>query len=235
MHRSHFDNALSFCQIALINCKAHGSYQSTSSDSIDYVGRNSTIFSCSSVHTGTYANTVAISIVKYLVYNKAFVTCSLSAKYVGFVLMVYGVSDSISSLVIGQIVKTIGRWPCFTIGALINYSLITIMFVWQPTKNPIGVLFILAGLWGVADAIWITLINAFYGVIFDDNSEAAFSNYRLWESCGYLLIVAITPYIHVHSILIILVVFLSLGMSGYGFVEYRWQKHGANTKIYNQL
>jgi hypothetical protein len=47
--------------------------------------------------------------------------------------------------------------------------------------------YVLAALWGVADAIWQTQINALYGVAFKNNEEAAFSNYRLWESMGFLL------------------------------------------------
>lgn len=31
------------------------------------------------------------------------------------------------------------------------------------------------------------LISALYGVIFKSNEEAAFSNYRLWESMGFLI------------------------------------------------
>jgi hypothetical protein len=48
------------------------------------------------------------------------------------------------------------------------------------------VVYVLAALWGVADAIWQTQINALYGVLFAKNEEAAFSNYRLWESLGFL-------------------------------------------------
>jgi hypothetical protein len=50
-----------------------------------------------------------------------------------------------------------------------------------------SVVYVLAALWGVADAIWQTQINALYGVVFKNNEEAAFSNYRLWESMGFLL------------------------------------------------
>jgi hypothetical protein len=48
------------------------------------------------------------------------------------------------------------------------------------------VVYVLAALWGAADAIWQTQINALYGVLFAKNEEAAFSNYKLWESTGYL-------------------------------------------------
>ena len=48
-------------------------------------------------------------------------------------------------------------------------------------------MFVLAALWGVGDAIWQTQINALYGVLFASQEEAAFSNYRLWESIGFLI------------------------------------------------
>lgn len=95
------------------------------------------------------------------------------------------------------------------------------MFLWKPSENQLIVLFILAGLWGLADAVWQTQINSFYGVLFVDQEEAAFSNYRLWESTGFVIFYIITPYIRIRLALIILLVFLTLGMMGYGTTEYR--------------
>jgi len=97
------------------------------------------------------------------------------------------------------------------------------MFIWKPSENQIYILFILAGLWGLADAVWQTQINAFYGVLFVQNDEAAFSNYRLWESIGFVLFYIITPHIRIRIALIILLIFLTLGMIGYGLTEYRWK------------
>ena len=48
------------------------------------------------------------------------------------------------------------------------------------------VVYLVAALWGIADAIWQTQITSLYGVLFAKNEEAAFSNYRLWESLGFL-------------------------------------------------
>ena len=50
-----------------------------------------------------------------------------------------------------------------------------------------SVVFVLAALWGIADAIWQTQINALYGNLFPSKEEAAFSNYRLWESLGFVI------------------------------------------------
>ena len=84
--------------------------------------------------------------------------------------------------------------------------------------------FLLAVFWGVTDAIWQTQLNAFYGVLFVDNREAAFSNYRLWESVGFAFFYIITPYIRVRIVLIILTLFLSFGISGYALIEYRCRR-----------
>ncbi|CAF1633949.1 unnamed protein product [Rotaria sp. Silwood1] len=166
-------------------------------------------------------------------FTKAFISCTFNPKYVGLILIAYGLCDSISSFVFGQLVKHVGRWSCFAIATLISYSLIITMLVWHPSSDQIVILFIIAGLWGVADAVWQTQTNAFYGVLFVDNSEAGFSNYRLWESVGFAFFYIITPYIRIRSILIILLVFLSTGISGYALIEYRCrinEKKEKNTK-----
>jgi hypothetical protein len=138
-------------------------------------------------------------------------------------MIAFGVCGSIGSFVFGQLVKLVGRWPCFGIAALISYALIITMLVWHPSSDQIVVLFIIAGLWGVADAVWQSQTSAFYGVIFCDNSEAAFSNHRLWESAGFAFFYIITPYTRTRITLIILLVFLSVGIGGYALTEYRWR------------
>ena len=152
---------------------------------------------------------------------QGFVSCTFNAKYVGLVLIAYGICDSLGSFAFGQLVKFIGRWPCFILAAVINYSLIITMFLWKPSTNQLSVLFVLAGLWGLADAVWQTQINSYYGVLFVEKQEAAFSNYRLWESTGFVIFYIITPFIRIRTALIILLVFLTIGMMGYGTTEYR--------------
>ena len=147
----------------------------------------------------------------------------MNAKYVGLVLIAFGICGSIGSISFGQLVKYIGRWPCFVIAAIINYALIITMFLWKPSEDQMAVLFILAGFWGLADAGWLTQTNALYGILFVDNNEAAFSNYRLWQSLGFVLFYILTPYIRIRISLIILLIFLTLGMIGYGLTEYRWK------------
>ena len=112
--------------------------------------------------------------------------------------------------------------------ATINYGLIIVMFFWRPSADQFAVFFVIASLWGLADAVWQTQINAFYGVLFIDNHEAAFSNYRLWESAGFAIFYVITPYLRIQNILIILIVSLTVGFIGYVLAEHRWRTAAQN-------
>ena len=87
------------------------------------------------------------------------------------------------------------------------------------------VVYVLAALWGTADAIWQTQINALYGVLFANDEEAAFSNYRLWESLGFLLaFITQALGVCVFPKLILAIFFLAVGMTGYAILEYRIKK-----------
>ncbi len=62
-------------------------------------------------------------------------------------------------------------------------------------------------------------ITAFYGVIFSGSEEAAFSNYRLWESLGFAIAFAYSFALCANAKLWVLVGVLSAGMIGYLTIE----------------
>jgi len=65
---------------------------------------------------------------------------------------------------------------------------------------------------------------ALYGTLFGSESEAAFSNYRLWESLGFLVAFAYSFYLCAAVKLYILTSALVVGMLGYLVVEYlQWK------------
>ncbi|KAK7077589.1 Ion channel regulatory protein UNC-93, partial [Halocaridina rubra] len=149
----------------------------------------------------------------------AYVSCGLGVHMVGYVLICYGICDVIGSISFTPIVRKFHRVPVFLLGFAINLSVIITMMHWTPNPDDIAVFFILAGLWGFADAIWQTQINAFYGVIFLGKSEAAFSNYRLWESLGFIIAYAFSTVSCIDEKVITLLVFLCTGFTGYLVIE----------------
>ena len=74
-------------------------------------------------------------------------------------MICYGVADAIFSVIFGRLVKHIGQIPLFCFGALTNAGLIVALFLWEPNSDQLPVFFVIAALWGVADAVWQTQLN----------------------------------------------------------------------------
>jgi predicted MFS family arabinose efflux permease len=80
-------------------------------------------------------------------------------QHVGFVLICYGVADALGSLLCGFLVKIVGRVPIFLFAAATNVALIVTWLSWEPDPSQPVIFFVLAALWGLADAVWQTQIN----------------------------------------------------------------------------
>jgi len=156
-------------------------------------------------------------------FTKAYVSCAWGIHKVGLVMITYGVCDAICSFSFGFVIKRIGRVPIFVMGALINYGVIIAFFQWSPRPDQPYGFFLMAAFWGIADAVWQTQINALYGVIFTNTSEAAFSNYRLWESLGFAISFVYADHLCIEVKAYILLVVLTVGMAGYFIIEL-WER-----------
>ncbi|XP_062407344.1 protein unc-93 homolog A-like [Sardina pilchardus] len=151
-------------------------------------------------------------------YTSVYATCALGIHYVGFVMICFGVSGSVTALTVGKISQYTGRKVLIALAAVTNLSCILGLLVWRPHPDQLPAFFIFPSLWGMADAIWQTQMNALYGVLFYDQKEAAFSNYRLWESLGSAISFALSIFICVEIKLYILIVVLVLGVILYAVI-----------------
>lgn len=91
------------------------------------------------------------------------------------------------------------------LGIAVHASIQIFLLLWGPHPDNPLLFFMASGLWGVGDAVWQTQVNGksrqrekktdfctlkilgLYGALFRRNKEAAFSNYRLWESVGFVV------------------------------------------------
>lgn len=153
-------------------------------------------------------------------FTASFVTCSLGIWKVGLVTIPFGVVNALVSFTSGRIAKYTGRIPIFVAGFIVDLCIQITLMTWMPHPDQEYVLYILASMWGFTDGIWQTQINALYGVTFSDESEAAFANYRMWESFGFIIAFAYSNFICTSSKLYILTSFLCAGMVGFFIVEY---------------
>lgn len=61
-------------------------------------------------------------------------------------------------------------------------------------------------------------------MLFSDQSEAAFANYRMWESVGFIMSLSYSPFLCVYSKIYILIGCLITGLFGYFVVEGLYSK-----------
>ncbi|ODM95223.1 UNC93-like protein [Orchesella cincta] len=152
-------------------------------------------------------------------FTSGYVNCAWGIEKIGWVFIWYGIVDAIGSASFGPIIKYTGRVAIFSFGAIVNISMIIVMLIWKPNpENPV-MFFVVAGFWGIGDAIWQTQINAFYGVLFPHDEEPSFSNYRLWESLGFIIAYVFSNVLCVQIKLYILLAVIFVGMIGYFIVE----------------
>uniref|UniRef100_A0A6J0UZX9 Protein unc-93 homolog A n=1 Tax=Pogona vitticeps TaxID=103695 RepID=A0A6J0UZX9_9SAUR len=153
-------------------------------------------------------------------YTKSYVTCALGINWVGYVMICFSAANSLSSMLFGKISQFTGRKVLFALGAVLNLACILGLLLWKPHPKHLAVFFILPALWGVADAIWQTQTNALYSDLFEKHKEAAFANYRLWESLGFVIAFGYSTFLCVYIKLYIVLAVLVVAMVLYGIVEY---------------
>ena len=72
------------------------------------------------------------------------------------------------------------------------------------------------------------LLLALYGVLFESDEEAAFSNYRLWESFGFIFAYILQTQICVYQKLWVILFVLLSGMAGYLVIEFKERQKQRN-------
>ncbi|NP_001414406.1 protein unc-93 homolog A isoform X1 [Rattus norvegicus] len=157
-------------------------------------------------------------------YTKSYVTCALGIRFVGYVMICFSAMTALCSLLYGKISKYTGRITLYVLGAAIHFSCIVVFLLWHPNPAQLPVFFVLSGLWGMADAVWQTQNNVLFGVLFEENKEPAFANYRLGEAVGFVIAFGYSSFLCVSTKLYILLGVLSVAMVSYGTVEYREYK-----------
>ncbi|XP_033369023.1 protein unc-93 homolog A [Parus major] len=162
-------------------------------------------------------------------YSKVYMTCALGIQYVGYMMICFAGINSLCSLLFGKISQFTGRKLLFALAAVLNTGCIITLLLWKPHPKQLAVFFVIPALWGVSDAVWQTQTNAIYGILFEKNKEAAFANYRLWESVGFVIAFAYSNMLQAYVKMYILLSVLALSMVTYGAVEYLEAKSSPRT------
>ncbi|XP_077996495.1 protein unc-93 homolog A-like [Glandiceps talaboti] len=160
-------------------------------------------------------------------FTQAFVTCSLGVHYIGYIMLAYGVVQTVSSFILGRMMECVGRFTLFALGGVCHFGLLAVMSIWEPEMEDVNLFITVAAMWGLGDAIWYTQVNSMLGVLFPQNKESAFSNYRLWQSLGAAITFGYSNYLCMLPKICIAGVLLLVAMSTYVLFEYKNQHNRA--------
>ncbi|XP_075978182.1 UNC93-like protein [Anticarsia gemmatalis] len=163
-------------------------------------------------------------------FTAAFVSCAVGTGYVGFVMMTYGLADAIGCVLTGYLAKITGRLPLICGAAIGHAALFIAVLTWRPHAGDAYILYLIAVLWGLCDSVWIVQINAYYGILFPGREEAAFSNFRLWESVGYIIAYILSPYLRTSDKTYLLIATMIAGLLCYFIVEYQQHRNAKREK-----
>lgn len=158
-------------------------------------------------------------------YTKAFISCPIGISKLGFVMASFGASTTVSALGFSRISKYTGRYLLFAFAGLLNLGILITLYVWIPSQQSIGVIFLMPVLWGLAEGIWQIESNALIALLFPDKRDSAFANYHTWKALGFTLTFVYGNFLCVAMKLIIAIVLLCVAMLLYIIVEIRVKRN----------
>ncbi|KAG8184975.1 hypothetical protein JTE90_020021 [Oedothorax gibbosus] len=148
-------------------------------------------------------------------FTKSYVQCAWSISHVGLVAVFFGLAGGISSTISGYSVKYAGRKPVVFVGLALHLGMDIFLLMWHPNAESPYLFYLTAALYGATVGIIWSQLQAFYGLLFKKNEEAAFATYYFCSSMGWTLSFAYSDYLCTSIKIYILMAFSCCGVLGY--------------------
>ena len=97
-----------------------------------------------------------------------------------------------------------------------------LIFMWRLFSNSLVINF---------KSLDFFLLSALYGVLFESDEEAAFSNYRLWESLGFIFAYILQINVCIYTKLWVILCVLGTGMLGYLIIEFQERRRNRSAEV----
>jgi len=141
---------------------------------------------------------------------------NLGEPNIGWGMICFGVADVLSSIFFGRLADIIG-----VTGPLCLASVIQCLagyWIWAnyPSLKEDAWLpiMVICGVWGFCDGIANTLISAMLGQRFPDDKEAAFANWKMFQSAGVSILYFVQDYLELRVKLVMVFASWALGIVG---------------------
>ncbi|KAH3810886.1 protein unc-93 homolog A-like [Dreissena polymorpha] len=153
-------------------------------------------------------------------FNQAYVACMIGEEYIGYCMIVLGLANIVSAVLVAVCANHVPREVVFGIGGILHMGLMIGLLIWIPDKK-LAVFFFMAAAWGVCDAVWQTQCNTLLCITCPEETDMAFANCRLLQSLGLTLGFLSGTCLCVSFKLYILMILLVVAIMFYVLAEYK--------------
>ena len=155
----------------------------------------------------------------WAVFTKNIVTPVLGISGVGGAMAIYGAADVVCSLVAGRLTSGLhSATSIVSVGAILQaVVLFWLLLFYSPMGGLLGaaVPLFIGALWGVGDGVLNTQLSALLGLLFEDVKEAAFAQWRVWQSGAIAVIFFLSPNITLQAMLILMATALIISFGAF--------------------
>uniref|UniRef100_A0A0E0BU80 UNC93-like protein 3 n=2 Tax=Oryza glumipatula TaxID=40148 RepID=A0A0E0BU80_9ORYZ len=149
----------------------------------------------------------------WAVFTKNIVTPVLGVSGVGGAMAIYGAADAVCALVAGRLTSGLhSATSIVSVGAILHA-----VVLFCPMGGLLGaaVPLFIGALWGVGDGVLHTQLSALLGLLFEDVKEAAFAQWRVWQSGAIAVIFFLSPNITLQAMLILMAIALIISFGSF--------------------
>lgn len=153
-------------------------------------------------------------------FTQAYVSCSWGIPHIGYVLMCYGAVNCLSSAAVSWLSRWAGRALLISVYLVFYVPILLTLFHWQPDPTvSTAAFFLFVSYWGATDSAFL-VVNALFGILFRGNEQAAYSNFRVFESVGFIASYAYSPVLCTHVKLWLMAGLLAVAAACYWAAEW---------------
>ncbi|KAG0466479.1 hypothetical protein HPP92_018059 [Vanilla planifolia] len=147
---------------------------------------------------------------------------------VGGAMAVYGVADAICALLAGRFTSDLYSVTLIvSFGSFLQFViLLWLLFGYSLSSGVLGSILplVIGAVWGIGDGVFNTQLNALLGMLFRQNTEAAFAQLKVWQSAATAVVFFLSPAIGLKAMVIIMTAALCISVSGFLFLALSLQK-----------
>lgn len=97
---------------------------------------------------------------------QAYVTCTIGEEYIGYCMIILGVANVVSAILVAVCANIVPREVVFGIGGILHMGVMIGLLIWMPDQKQLLIFFIMSASWGVCDAVWQTQCNSMFLISF---------------------------------------------------------------------